>query len=505
VVRVLSSEESLIHLGVPFRVEKIIAHGASSTVYEALNEERGERVALKVFHAQLTEDPKFVARLQREADALKQIHNPHVVQLIQAWTHGERFFLELELVRGRTLKWWMREEPADWIEPRLWLLVGLARALGAAHQEQFVHRDLKPENILVSESGELKLTDFGLAKAQTIDQRLTQTGSLVGSLAYMAPETVDGRKATFASDIFSFGVVAYELLCGRHPFFDHQDQLQIRDLLLAKFTAPAQLNPRISFEIGELITQCLNKDEGSRPASIWRVESQLMEHLQRTGLLNLAKRAVETGGAATSLLPQALECKYRRLKTEITSHSRDSAADRKLLVARINEFGAHFPNDGTLPDLIKMLGTPKRLHRPRVYWALLALPFAIVFAVVLRWPVTVPPPAAPALVQPAALIPTAPQAIPAPAEAPARASKVKEPKLPPPAPKIFGTLKVITDLEVKGFLNGRSLSRAELGGHHLRPGTYVLRLEKPGFLPIEKSVTVTAGKITTVNTMGGAE
>jgi serine/threonine protein kinase len=492
-------EPSLPKLPAPFLLSRQIACGASSTVFEAFNEVTRQSVALKVFHPQVIQDAQFIERLQREAEALTQIRHPNVVQLIQSWSQSGLFFLELELVNGRTLKQWQRDEPADWLEPRLWIAIEVARALGAAHQQQIVHRDLKPENILLSTAGQVKLTDFGLAKSQTLSQGLTQTGSLIGSLAYMAPETVEGAKASYASDIFSFGAVTYELLCGRQPFTDAEGQLQLRELLAGNFISTAARNPKVPQEVAELVDQCLHKDPAQRPSSIWRVEAALLEYLQATGVLRLARSFVHGEGDRSQLLFAGLQLKHQLLKTEIGELAQQ-ATQRKKLLAKIKEFSALFPDDLFWQQSLTQLREPELRRKSKLWWISVPLGAVVVTSAILFTRSPEPPAVIVAL--PVIAPPVASMALPP--EPPTTVAKpIALPVIPKRAPIAsrprLGSLHVLTDNDVNVTVDGLALSAQQLAGYTIRPGQHLLRLDKAGFRSIEKIIQVAAGKTTTIN------
>lgn len=478
----------------PFELQFEVASGASSTVYAARNTLTQNDVALKIFHPRLVTEAGFPERLRREAEALKSIDHGNIVRLIESWSLDSKFFLELEMVRGVNLKQWMSEQGLGlWIEPRLWILAQIARALGAVHEQGIVHRDLKPENVLISSDGKIKLTDFGLARFEQQHFRLTQTGALVGSLAYMSPEAIDGRMATVASDLFSFGVMAYELLCGRHPFFDSQDQLQVKNLLAGSFTSSSLVNPRIPQALARSIEQCLSLNPEKRPASIWRLEAELLEFLQSSGQFELARGWLRTGDPALQL--QGLSLTHSRLKEKIDM-SLENGSVRSELLPLLNEFRALFPDDPLNEKLLGLLTSPppgpsvKLLARNRMLpLAALLLLIAIGLIAFLFKHSDLPqePKSAATVVLPK----------PAPIEATVPPSEITKPALVTKAK--MGALKLMVDPGVRAFVDGRRVASSELSHYQIAPGRYPLLLEKDGFLPIEKTVIVRAGRTTVVN------
>ncbi|MCA9649616.1 MAG: serine/threonine protein kinase [Myxococcales bacterium] len=228
------------HIG-RYLVLGVLGHGGMGVVLSALDPQLDRRVALKLLHAGTPSDAQ--ARLQREARALARLAHPNVIRVHDVGTHEGRVFIAMELVRGQTLADWMKEARPDWREVlRVFGLAG--EGLVAAHAAGLVHRDFKPSNVLMGDDGQVKVTDFGLARTRAeveppsaeiptedlvalgvagldsagLEATLTRTGALVGTPAYMAPEQLDGRPADHRADQFAFCVALYEALAGRRPF-----------------------------------------------------------------------------------------------------------------------------------------------------------------------------------------------------------------------------------------------------------------------------------------------
>jgi serine/threonine-protein kinase len=200
-----------------YRIVSRIAHGGMATVYEADDTRLERRVALKVMHPHLADNPDFVERFVREARSAARLSHPNVVAVFDQGADGSDVFLVMELVPGSTLRDLLRARGR--LEPReaLDIIEPVLDALSAAHAAGLVHRDVKPENVLITPDGRVKVADFGLARATSTMTNATQ-GVLIGTVAYLSPELVEHGLADARSDVYSAGIVLFEMLTGRPPF-----------------------------------------------------------------------------------------------------------------------------------------------------------------------------------------------------------------------------------------------------------------------------------------------
>lgn len=209
-----------ITLDARYRIDSRIAHGGMATVYAGHDVRLDRAVAVKVLHPHLAQDANFAARFIAEARQAARINHPNVVAVHDQGLDGEHAFIVMELVRGQSVRALLRSVGKLSAEQALALLTPVATGLAAAHEAGVLHRDIKPENILISDEGRVKLTDFGLARAaDDIGPGLTGAGALAGTAAYLSPEYVEGKPSTARSDIYSLGLVGYELLTGEPAFF----------------------------------------------------------------------------------------------------------------------------------------------------------------------------------------------------------------------------------------------------------------------------------------------
>jgi beta-lactam-binding protein with PASTA domain len=201
-----------------YRIEARIARGGMATVYRATDLRLDRIVALKIMHATLAEDPGFVARFEREARSAAKLSHPHLVSVFDQGTDGPLVYLVMEYVAGRTVRDILREHGPLLPQRALAILDPVLEALAAAHRAGIVHRDVKPENVMISQEGAVKVTDFGLARAIATSSSTTTHGVLIGTVAYLSPEQVEGGYADTRSDVYGAGILLYELLTGEVPY-----------------------------------------------------------------------------------------------------------------------------------------------------------------------------------------------------------------------------------------------------------------------------------------------
>jgi eukaryotic-like serine/threonine-protein kinase len=203
-----------------YRLIGKIAEGGMATVYKAIDERLDRTVAIKVMHTQLAQGPhraEFVERFHREARSAAAISNPHIVQVYDTGTANGLDFLVMEYVHGVNLRHEMDEQGTFDVRETVRIVSQTLDGLASAHRAQVVHRDIKPENILLNDRGRVQITDFGLAKAVS-EATLSSTGMLLGTAAYLAPEMIENNRATPQGDLYSVGIMAWEMLAGRVPF-----------------------------------------------------------------------------------------------------------------------------------------------------------------------------------------------------------------------------------------------------------------------------------------------
>ena len=242
-----------------------IGYGGMANVYLAYDLERQEEVAVKVLHRQFAEDKNYVARFLREAKLMTAIESTQVVRAFDLGTDGHSVYLAMEYVKGCALDKLLDSHRFQPLEIA-YIMSEICKGLEAVHAQRVIYRDLKPANVLISIHGEVKLTDFGVAREE--GSKLTASSQKLGSICYIAPEVWLGKKLSSAVDLYSLGIVAYELCTAEVPFESPYPGTIMQQHLSDEVMAPSKRNPKISGWLNHLTVRLLAKSPKSRPTAL---------------------------------------------------------------------------------------------------------------------------------------------------------------------------------------------------------------------------------------------
>jgi eukaryotic-like serine/threonine-protein kinase len=279
-----------------YRIVRRIGSGGMADVYCAEDTHLGRQVALKVLHRRFAQDQEFVERFRREASAAAGLQHPNVVNVFDRGRHDGTYYIAMEHLSGRTLKEIVESEAPLAQERVVDFGVQILQAAGFAHRHGVIHRDFKPHNVIVDEQGHAKVTDFGIARAGASE--MTETGSIMGTAQYLSPEQAQGHAVTATSDLYSIGVMLYEMLAGRLPF-EGESAVSIALKHLSEPPMPiSQIRPDVHPALESVVMAALAKD----PARRWQSAEDFGEALAAAGA-QLGDEPPPTGTTAFAPVP----------------------------------------------------------------------------------------------------------------------------------------------------------------------------------------------------------
>jgi serine/threonine-protein kinase len=261
-----------------------VGQGGMAIVYRGIDRTLKRTVAVKILHKHLSDYQEARDRFEREAQAVAKLRHENILEIFDySAKEGSDSYIVTEFIDGQTLKQFVTERPIAFPEIGAMIILQVCRALAHAHAGSILHRDVKPENIMIRADGIVKLMDFGISHMVDLE-RLTVTGQLLGSPAYMAPEHVEGRPLDFRTDVFAAGIVLYQLTVGKLPFEGKNPHEVLKRIAECKFVDPRQANPRIGNRLGRIILKAMAAEPADRYAAIGEMVLALEAYLEESGL-----------------------------------------------------------------------------------------------------------------------------------------------------------------------------------------------------------------------------
>src|SRR5215217_5085451 len=283
-------------IGHRFRLDEKVGSGGMSSVYRAFDPTLERWVAIKLMHRDISTDPDQLERFRREARAVAQLNHPHVVTVIDAGEDDGTPYIVLEFVEGETLKDRIRREDRLPVSEAVAYAIETGRALSCAHEHKLVHRDIKPQNILIDRDGRAKLTDFGISRSLE-SQGLTATGRVLGTTDYVSPEQALGHDVTEQSDIYSLGIVLYEMLVGEAPFRADTQVAVAMKHVREPLPDVQRLRPEISAALAAVVERATAKETANRYGTV----EEMVHDLEEVLAIEAARTGHATGEATTVL------------------------------------------------------------------------------------------------------------------------------------------------------------------------------------------------------------
>ena len=263
-----------------YLIEKQIGKGSAANIYLAKQDFLGRRLVVKELLPQYAFNEKIISRFKREAKVVSQLSHDAIVHIYDYWVRSHSYYIAMEYIKGQTLRDILITARYLPVHIATMILYQVCRGLQHAHSFGVVHRDLKPANIIISNTGQVKILDFGIAHFQ-YDENLTSFGAVIGTYNYMSPEQALGKKVTPASDIFSLGILFYEMLTGLKPFAKDEKEEILEKIIHRSYRPPEKINPAISTKFSRIIRKCLRKRASRRFQETEEIKTRLEKYLRR--------------------------------------------------------------------------------------------------------------------------------------------------------------------------------------------------------------------------------
>jgi eukaryotic-like serine/threonine-protein kinase len=268
-----------------------IGSGGMATVYQAVQQPLGRMVAIKALKPSIAVDSQFAKRFEREAHFMASLQHENILHVHDFLKQDGSMFIIMEYVQGIDLFDLLEKRRTLPVDVAAIIALAVARALDYAHFRGIVHRDVKPANVMISRQGEVKLMDFGIARDDS-QRDLTETGTGLGTPSYMSPEQILGDKLDFRSDLFSLGIVLYQMVTGQKPFVEDDSHTVMQKIRLDRYTSPRKLNPLVPRQLEQVMARCMEKLPANRYPSTQALIDDLMEFLASRVRTNHSARLV---------------------------------------------------------------------------------------------------------------------------------------------------------------------------------------------------------------------
>lgn len=303
-----------------------IGSGGMAEVYKAKDTILDRAVAIKVLHRHFAEDIDFVSRFRREAQAAAGLNHPNIVNIYDWGSQNGTYFIVMELLEGRSLKEYMNERGIIPSADAMEIAKKVLSAINFAHKHDIVHRDIKPHNIILTDDGEVKVTDFGIARAGV--STMTQTGTILGTAHYLSPEQARGHDVEGTSDIYSMGIVLYEMVTGKVPFDGENPVAIALKHVHDQPVPPRELNPRVPESLQTIIAKAMAKNPESRYQSAAEMRNDIMRAIQGMPISTVAPSEQET---LVMSAPQFSKSSNQEEKTRAQMPSQDRSEKSQVM------------------------------------------------------------------------------------------------------------------------------------------------------------------------------
>ncbi len=315
-----------------YEIIKTIGEGGMANVYLANDTILDRKVAIKVLRGDLSNDEKFIRRFKREALSVSNLSHPNIVEVYDVGEEEGNYYIVMEYIDGKTLKQLLQKRGALTLNEVIDIMSQLTDGLAHAHEAYIIHRDIKPQNIMIEDNGLVKITDFGIAMAINSTQ-LTQTNSVMGSVHYLPPEQANGKGSTVKSDIYSLGILMYELLTGTVPFKgDNAVEIALKHMK-EKIPSIRKQNPTIPQSIENIILKASAKNPKNRYDTVREMHNDLITALERTNDKRLVYEYPENDLEETKVVPNLT----KEIKKTMVDKPTDTEENDSSLLNEKNE------------------------------------------------------------------------------------------------------------------------------------------------------------------------